>query len=442
MFDRIFKSEFGKNVITLMSGTLIGQAIPFIATFILTRIFTPEDFGVFAIYFSLVNILGTISTGRYEMAILLPKSDLVAFDLVKISLVLSLLFSSLCFIVILILQNFLKVFILNTELIKYLYYLPLSIFGFAAYKVYTVWYTRVRQYKKISLSIIVKSLSGVFFNIIIGYFFGLIGLFLGNIISSLFAVFIIRRNFFSDLSLKYDRSRKLLSLYYKFPLYDIPTSFVYTLSKHGIVLLINKGFSSVITGLYSMTERLLISPSQVFVGSYIQVYNQQITEKYNLNHNINSFVIKNIVKISKVLGIPYVICVYSSFYFIPFVLGDNWSELYKYIYILSPLIFFSMVLNPLGYILKILDKQNVSFIQHLVLTVVKLGCLFIFGFLLKFSILNVLMIYVISSLIVLMYNANIIFRLLFMSSTNKLMVFCIGCICILLTIFNYYLICQ
>ena len=39
------KSEFRRNVLTLMTGTAIAQAMPIIISPILTRIYTPEDFG-------------------------------------------------------------------------------------------------------------------------------------------------------------------------------------------------------------------------------------------------------------------------------------------------------------------------------------------------------------------------------------------------------------
>ena len=49
MLDKLKpKSEFSRNVLTLMTGTTIAQAIPIAISPILTRIYTPEDFGVFA----------------------------------------------------------------------------------------------------------------------------------------------------------------------------------------------------------------------------------------------------------------------------------------------------------------------------------------------------------------------------------------------------------
>ena len=66
------KSEFSKNVLTLMTGTTIAQAIPIAISPILTRIYSPEDFGVFVLYTAIVSLVTAISTGKYELAIMLP----------------------------------------------------------------------------------------------------------------------------------------------------------------------------------------------------------------------------------------------------------------------------------------------------------------------------------------------------------------------------------
>lgn len=440
MLRKFLKSEFSKNVATLMSGTLIGQAIPFFATFFLTRIFTPEDFGVFAIYFSLVNILGTVSTGRYEMAILLPKTNELAFDLVKIALIICGLFSVLILLLISIFYNFIFRLSENMVFMNYIYYLPLSIFGFGVYKIFGVWYTRVKEYKKISMSIVVKSIIGIIFNIGIGYFFGLIGLFLGNVFSSFIAVLVLNPLTIFNYHFKKRRFLILVRKYWKFPVFDIPSSFIYAVSKNGIILLISKGFSAVITGLYSLTERLLISPTQVFVGSYTQVYNQQITHKYNKGEDISFFAHNNMIKISKILFIPFILGTYLSTYLIPILLGDGWGELYMYIYLLSPLIFFTMVLNPLGYVLKIKDKQDISFIQHLILTSVKLGSLSISIFVFHLDIYQTLLIYAILSILALSYNTNMIFNILKLQFKSRLFIFLISLLCVVVTIFNYFLI--
>ncbi len=67
------KSEFSRNVLTLMTSTTIAQAIPLAISPILTRLYTPSDFGIFALYMSISSIISVVVTGRYELAIMLPK---------------------------------------------------------------------------------------------------------------------------------------------------------------------------------------------------------------------------------------------------------------------------------------------------------------------------------------------------------------------------------
>ncbi len=64
------KSEFSRNVLTLMAGTTIAQAIPIGISPILTRLYTPSDFGVYALFLSIATIFGSIANGRYELKII------------------------------------------------------------------------------------------------------------------------------------------------------------------------------------------------------------------------------------------------------------------------------------------------------------------------------------------------------------------------------------
>ena len=83
------KSEFSKNVLTLMTGTTIAQAIPIAISPILTRIYTPEDFGVLALFVAITSIFGSIANGRYELAIMLPKKDENAINIFALGLIIT-----------------------------------------------------------------------------------------------------------------------------------------------------------------------------------------------------------------------------------------------------------------------------------------------------------------------------------------------------------------
>ena len=81
----IWNSEFFKNVATLISGTSIAQAFSVIIYIFLSRIYTEEDFGVFGLYMNILNITIIFSTAKYELAILLPKSEKESLNLLGLS---------------------------------------------------------------------------------------------------------------------------------------------------------------------------------------------------------------------------------------------------------------------------------------------------------------------------------------------------------------------
>ncbi|SVD81723.1 uncharacterized protein METZ01_LOCUS434577, partial [marine metagenome] len=99
------RSEFSKNVLTLVTGTTIAQAIPIAISPILTRIYTPEDFGVLALFISITTILGTIANGRYELAIVLPKRDNNALELTALSIIITIGFSLLLVILVILFHD-------------------------------------------------------------------------------------------------------------------------------------------------------------------------------------------------------------------------------------------------------------------------------------------------------------------------------------------------
>jgi len=83
------KEEFSKNVLTLITGTAIAQVIPIAISPILTRIYTPEEFGIYAIFVSIILIFSVISNGRYELAVVLPEKDEDAINVFALGLIIN-----------------------------------------------------------------------------------------------------------------------------------------------------------------------------------------------------------------------------------------------------------------------------------------------------------------------------------------------------------------
>ena len=124
------KSDFNKNVLTLMTGTTISQAIPIAISPILTRIYSPEDFGLLAIFLALSTIFGSIANGRYELAIMLPKKDEDAINVFALGLIICSIFSLILVVIILLFNNHFIKILGNEDFYLWLHFVPLSVFLF------------------------------------------------------------------------------------------------------------------------------------------------------------------------------------------------------------------------------------------------------------------------------------------------------------------------
>ena len=122
------QSEFSQNVLTLMTGSTLSQAIPIAISPILTRIYTPEDFGLYAVYLAIITILGTIVSGRYELAIMLPKKDEDAINIFALGLVITICLTVVTTILVITFNDYIGNLSNNQKMKYWLYIVPVSVF--------------------------------------------------------------------------------------------------------------------------------------------------------------------------------------------------------------------------------------------------------------------------------------------------------------------------
>jgi len=75
-----------RGLITIVGGTALGQLVGLLGAPVLSRIYSPHDFGVFAIVLAMVTTIGTVAGSRFELAIPLPERESDAYSLVFLGL--------------------------------------------------------------------------------------------------------------------------------------------------------------------------------------------------------------------------------------------------------------------------------------------------------------------------------------------------------------------
>ena len=366
------KSEFSRNVMILMTGTTIAQAIPIAISPILTRIYTPEDFGIYAIFLAISAIFGSISNARYELAIMLPKKDEDAINIFALGLILTSSISLLILVLIIIFIDYFVQTIGNEDIRIWLYFVPVAIFFTGFYKLLNYFNNRKKYYKDIKNTIIIKSIVLAIVQLSIGFIkTGATGLISGQIISNIFANVKLLNNIIKDKFLLSKVSKlKILALakrYKDFPKYSMWAGLFNTLSNNLINILIPTIFSLTTLGFYSLVNRVLGMPSNLVGGAIGQVFYQTATkEKQQTGKAINTF--NSTIKKLLIIGIPS----FGVLFFIvedlfAFVFGEDWRVAGVYAQLLIPVFFVRFVVGPLSMLNMVFLKNKNGLIFQFIL---------------------------------------------------------------------------
>lgn len=393
------KSEFSRNVLTLMTGTTIAQAIPIAISPILTRIYTPEDFGVFALYMSVASILSVVATGRYELAIMLPKKDKDAINIVALSIIISFFVSFISFLIVFIFNAQITNLLGNPEISNWLYFIPVTVLLTGVYQSFNYWSNRKKQYKRLATSRVIKSGITATTNFGMGFGgFGSSGLILGGVLGQGVSTTLLARMVWDEDSklLRYFNRLKMVALmrkYVKFPQFDLPSSIIYSVYSNMAIIFFTKFFESSVSGFYFFANRIIKTPFSFFISAFSDVFYQKLsktTDYKEIAKEINHFSFK----LFKITFIPFLIIIYTSPFYVEFIFGKEWKELYLYISIFSMPIYMGLLLAPYGHVLKIIDKQEISMYLHL-LRLLVLGVFFISYFYVDYALIWFLFFYAI-----------------------------------------------
>ena len=382
------KSELSKNVLTLVTGTTIAQAIPIAISPILTRIYTPEDFGVLALFISITTILGTIANGRYELAIVLPKRDNNALEFTALSIIITMGFSLLLVILVILFHDSLLSYLNNDRFSFWLYLIPLSVLLFSLFNILNYYHTRKKEYKIITKARMSRSVVMALIQTLVGLLFrvggGLIG---GSIVSYIAGNYVMLRNRIGKHIFGEIQASSLLQQgkrYINFPKYSLFGSLANILSIHVISIFITTVYSATILGFYSLVYRVLAMPLTLIGNSLGQVYLQEAVEEKNKTGitivTFRSTLIKLVAITIPIFGILYLF-IDDLF---AFIFGNEWQIAGVYAKILLPLFFIRFIVSPLTVTCSIFEKQKIALIWQ-AFFLVNILLVFLISYLLEIS---------------------------------------------------------
>lgn len=376
MLQKFFSSEFSRNVATLVTGTAIAQAIPIAISPILTRLYTPEDFGIFAFYISIAAVISVVATGRYEFAITLPPKDSDAFQIVWLSSILVFSVAIIAFLSILIFHNQIVSILNNEQIGGWLYFIPLTILFSGLYNIFNYWFNRKRAYSKLSRTRVVQTSSTNAINLGVGFVskLGPFGLIVGNIVGQLIAVSYFFYSFFYtplQYSRKFDKPKviALAKRYKDFPKYDTWASFFNISSNQLTHVFFNTFFNAVISGNFYLVQKIFNLPITLLAGAVQDVFKMEVVDLHIAKGNTRRLFFKILRRLFLLSIIPSILIYFFAENAFSFVFGKEWGVAGTYVKIMTPVFFLRFLSFPLSYMFYVVEKQKYNTVGQFVLVV-------------------------------------------------------------------------
>lgn len=354
---KMMKQDFLGNVLTLMTGTTIAQLLPILASPILTRIYSPGDFGVYALYISIVSIVSVVVTLRYEFAIVTPKKREDALNILILSLIVSFATSLVMLIVVLLFHRSIIDIIGNQSLATWLYLIPLATLLLGIMQTFNYWFNREKLFNILSKSRIIQTFGNILPNIAIGLIYkNEFGLIFGHLLGALVSVVYLLYNLVKvggvveelKKSVSLSKIREQALIYKEYPKFNMLSAFLDTMSLQLPALFVGKIYSNTDLGYYNLTTRTISTPLAVVSSSVSQVFFQKISEAYNQNKPLRPIILNTAKYLSLVSLFPLILLLSFGPQLFSFVFGEKWFVAGEFARILGLSYTIKFVVSPLS----------------------------------------------------------------------------------------------
>ncbi|PID26711.1 MAG: hypothetical protein CR982_08715 [Candidatus Cloacimonadota bacterium] len=378
LFRRVKNSDFFKNVMVLLTGTLAGQMIISLSNLLIPYIYNPEAVAVHQKFISIATVIVVIAAAKFDVAILLPKEDSNGKKLFRTSFYFIILTTILTTLALIFIPNSTIEKFDFTQIIEVKYLLPFWIFTYSVFYLLQHWHTRKNQFKIQSRAKISQGLTNSFVKIPVG----IINpngnnLIFGDIISYAYSIKKLLKGetfgFRSSISLVKEDilySFKNFSNFFKF---SLPMGLLNVISLNLISYVLTIQYSDDILGNYSQSWRVMNMPLNIVTIAFSSVFYKKIKDSSNREKiYIYSFIFNFLA--STIILSPLLFFGEEIFLF---VFPEKWriaGEMSSY---LVPLSVGSFAMGSVSSVFSLTQKNEVSLVWQIFYLLISLGVIFL-----------------------------------------------------------------
>ncbi|WP_284456198.1 lipopolysaccharide biosynthesis protein [Alloalcanivorax xenomutans] len=371
-------SKFSRSVGVLMGGAVGGQVILVAASPLLTRLYSPHDFGVLAIYVSILSIFVVVASLSYELAIPLPEEDEQAANLLVLSVGIVIAMSGLTWLLAFYFHENVAAALEADSVSQFYWLLPIGVLLGGGYKAVNLWAVREKDFSEIAKTKINQSLFIVFVQLVF-FKFGagvlIAGHAIGQGVGALRLGGIAKKQI-QGSKINFNIIKSVALRYKKFPLIDTWTKLINVTGKQLPPILLAYLLSPVVAGFYALAHRVTANPVGIVTNSVSNVFFSFGAES-NRNNNLKELVESTHKKLFMVAALFSVLAFIFSPVLFSLIFGKEWGEAGDYARWMSIWIAMQISTGPLTVVFALVERQGVGLAMQVQLLFIRVVALYV-----------------------------------------------------------------
>ena len=372
---------------TLLSGNVLAQVISLAAYFVLTRIFSAEDYGLYSIFFSYIEVLIILSTCKYELAIVAADSDREAEAMARFTLRMNTLVSVVLLTLALVLWltgtlpgNF-------SALGWMVMLIPPMVFFSGTSRVYSFLCNRAHQYRTMAASETVNAAAGALTKIALGLLGVMqagmpIGTVAGRAVGNL--VYRLKRkqgvppaagHSHSAPPISYTEMKAAAHKHRNYPMYVATKDFVNTFSSNLPFLWLALHFDRAEVGLFALALTFTFRPVNILNVAFEQVLYARTAERVRERQSVSHMITRFLLLLNAAALPLFVLAWFVAEPVFAFCFGGRWAGCGVYVQALLPWVFLMLSSTSLMFISNVFGTQRTEFGFYLVLLVLRVAAI-------------------------------------------------------------------
>lgn len=381
LIGRFTSRGFARSVAVLASGTAVAQLIGVAASPVLTRVYTPEAFGVFGVFLAVVSISSVAVGLRYEAAIPLARGNAEALAVIVLALAVIVGLSVAAGLAIWLIGSLSVGSTLGQALTMALWFVPLALFLSGIHQVLTFWAIRTEAFAESARASVAQSAVQTAAQVALGAVrSGMTGLTIGYVMGRATGVAFllptigsVPRALIRGVRLR--ELREAAAAFRRFPLIAVWSSLLNSASFQVPVLLLAGLFQATVVGWFLLTVRVLQLPLAVVGTAVGQVFYSRASQASGAElRSITNQVFRTLTTIGT--G-PMVVLALGGERAFALVFGDEWRGAGEYAQWLAPWLLFVFVASPLSTLVFVLSRQRDELLFQLALGSVRTAALLV-----------------------------------------------------------------